>query len=118
MPENLLSAYPKKVEDKKIILLWENSNPTSSFPAQFISLDFKNSDFLLVVCNNGQSFIPRENPPSIITISCGLNAAAGAYQSRAFSIKENGIQFYNAAQGGIQGNDAYAIPLYIYGIKY
>lgn len=100
-------------------LLWENPSPRAAFSAQTVAVDTQSYGLIMILCKNGTAIAPviGGDDPMIYEISCGTNAAAGAYQSRNFSIKTAGVQFGGGVQGGVQANNAYAIPIRIYGIK-
>lgn len=104
----------------QIKLLWENESPTASFSPQTISVNTQSYGLIIILCKNGTAIAPvvGGDDPTVYEISCGTGSAAGAYQTRAYQIKSEGIQFFDAFQGGVSSNNAYAIPIKIYGIKF
>ena len=105
----------------QIKLLWENESPTASFSPQTISVDTQSYGLIMILCTNGTSIAPvvGGDDPTMYEIS-GANGdgGAGAYQSRKYQIKSDGVQFYGGTQGGVSANNAYAIPIKVYGIKF
>lgn len=100
-------------------LLWTNPSPTASFAPQTVNVDTQAYGMILVLCKNGSSIAPvvGGDDPTVYEISCAANAAAGAYQSRGYQIKSDGVQFFGGAQGGVKADNSYAVPILMYGIK-
>ena len=100
-------------------LLWTNPSPKAALSPQMIPADTQKYDFILLICKNGISMAPviGGDDPTVYEISCGTNAAAGAYQTRNYQIKTNGVSMGSAAQGGVKADNSYAVPILMYGIK-
>lgn len=99
-------------------LLWTNPAPSAAFSPQLVTVDnISQYTLVMILFKNAMSVAPVSDSTTMFEASGGTNATAGAYQSRAFQIKSNGIQFFGGAQGGVSANNGYMIPRYIYGIK-
>ena len=100
-------------------LLWTNPSPKAALSPQMIPADTQKYDFILIICKNGISMAPviGGDDPTVYEISCGTNATAGAYQTRNYWIKTNGVSMGSAAQGGVKADNSYAVPILMYGIK-
>lgn len=106
-------------------LIWQNASPTSTFAAQSISIsNLQNYSKILVIArystgsNNGITAM-------FDTATGALGAIIGAatYTGwRNFTVKSNAIQFDGATYrttygGGVATDNAYFVPVEIYGIK-
>ena len=103
----------------KIVKLWENASPASSFAAQILALDLSGYDGVEVLYLNGgtgesymnSGFIPKGKLCNLWYVYSSGNQAY-----RQFTASDTGIDFTEGHQGGIEKNSV-IIPVIIYGIK-
>lgn len=103
-------------------LLWENENPTETFPAQTISLSLSSYDLICIVINNS---IKTIFPPLFLSKNERGIAVQPTVQNvyRAFTFNENGVVVEDAMIINSYGNEngtksgINCIPIKIYGIK-
>lgn len=108
----------------RVDLLWSNSDPTSNFAAQTIDCDLSGYRFVSVLCNFGsasgnqynvamQTF-PVDETNKYLMISADNNR--GGERRFTYSIANKTITFASATYNS-STNNAYIIPIGIYGIK-
>ena len=95
--------------------LWENTTPTDSFNAQTIDIDLVGYDRVVII----QAYHTSDlNTDTYGFCDVGSSTTVGTKDSRfyrTFSVTESGVTISNQSSSA-HGN-AYAIPLYIIGIK-
>lgn len=103
-------------------LLWENPNPTASFPAQTISLALSDYDMVMV-----SAYAAGPGADSFAFSFIGRNGhlfgQANTRHFRKFSVTSTGVQFEagSSAEANVataSQNNATQIPQNIYGIKF
>ena len=99
--------------------IWENQNPTASFPSQTITLSESLANY------SCYEIIFRQNTTSSRYMTTGkipvgygtiLNAYANNYRPTGTTVSGNTIAFENASANGTTNND-YVIPVYVIGYK-
>ena len=99
-------------------LLWENPAPTAVFAPQTVTINnISQYKLVMILFRNSMAVAPVGDSSTIFEASGGTNGSSGAYQTRAFQIKSDGIQFFGGVQGGVTGNNSFMIPCSIYGIQ-
>ena len=99
-------------------LLWTNSDTTSNFAAQTISLDLSNYKYIVVVTKvaTNADYTPRTMGITKITDTAPTYpqtvGGTGGSNYRTFYATSTGVTF-----GGASSGNKYVIPLYIYGLK-
>lgn len=103
--------------------LWINQNPTSNFAAQSVSVDLTGFDYCEIqlrfsTSNNYATEIKRfpvdEQPNQLTIVTLGQNRTGGRHVT--YSIANKQLTFDAASYNGAT-NNAYAIPLCIWGVK-
>lgn len=103
--------------------LWINQNPTSNFAAQSVSVDLTGYDYYEIqlrfsTSNNYATEIKRfpvdEQPNQLTIVTLGQNRTGGRHVT--YSIANKQLTFDAASYNGAT-NNAYAIPLYVWGVK-
>jgi hypothetical protein len=100
-------------------LLWENASPDSSFTEQTIEIERAEYVGVVVVVANQRSRL-GETQGVMIGTGIGINVTISdtdeADRLRTITVCENGIKFSDCKDGAVREN-AYLIPLKIYGVK-
>lgn len=105
----------------KMVLLWTNASPTSTFASQSISSNFSDYNLYVVIARHSTSVagavtvINKVGSPSRLT-SCGSSSSGYSEAIRTVNSSTAALSFNNAARNGATAND-FLIPIYIYGIK-
>ena len=107
----------------KIVKLWENASPTSSFAAQTVSLNLSGYDGVFVTAKfqtNGTDvkastgFIAKGLKGCILV----TNGTTDSLRYRSFDVSETGVVFSAGKQiSNSNETTGAAIPVYIYGVK-
>lgn len=104
----------------KMVLLWSNASPTSTFTSQSISSNFVDYNMYVVIARHSTSIagavsVMNKVGASSRLITCG---ATSSYSEtiRTVSSTQSDLTFGNASKNGATANDC-LIPIYIYGIK-
>lgn len=99
-------------------LLWTNPSPTSAFAAQTVSLDLSDYDAVEIetLLSVGGMTTTRTTDVGQMGEVGGLGSAGATY-CRMATVATSGITFTEGKTNGTT-NNANAIPLRIYGIKY
>lgn len=112
----------------KMELIWENDSPTSVFTAQTISIDLSGYDAIMIVGDgyaNSSDHTKTTGASPLYPIGyVGQWVSSSNYSKvaeggiRVISVDKNGITFSEAySASSFNLNDAYGIPLKIYGMK-
>lgn len=111
-------------EDLEPVLLWENSNPTSAFAAQTVSLDLSDYAGVLVECELDishndiitRAYIKKEDY-DLVGFGAGSGGAGSATSAvgRTVKVDDNGVIFGNGYTTAV--NNTASIPVKIYGVK-
>ncbi len=103
--------------------LWINQNPTSTFAAQSVSVDLTGFDYYEIqlrfsTTNNYATEIKRfpvdEQPNQLTIVTLGQNRTGGRHVT--YDATNKRLTFDAASYNGAT-NNAYAIPLCIWGVK-
>lgn len=123
---NIDLALPSILNSKAKInatTIWSNSNSTSEFSPQEISLDLSAYQYILVlirVSTSGNSFVPRLLTGGARTICSSVSAGKIVYRVMTFYTNrlnvENG-KIFNSYGSSMTNDDSYMIPYQIIGIK-
>ena len=107
----------------KLVPLWTNSSPTSSFAAQSVSVDLSPYDWFAIEYRysaTSLSFMPLamfevdENPHLLSVANDTSNRTGG--RGFTYSIANQAIAFGGASYNGSATNNS-TVPIAIYGIK-
>lgn len=110
-------------------LLWENASPTSAFAAQTVALDLASYQVVMItfvanapaqsgttLLSKGSFILPVGEFGFFITY-VKYGSSFFNYE-RQVTVNSNGIVFdLGYANAGNEQNNAYAVPLYIHGVK-
>ena len=103
-------------------LLWTNSNPSTSFAAQTVSLDLSGYDAVYILARNVPvtdtqnslvSMLALKGQASSLVVTSRLSNNTGA---RRFTATDTGVAFEYCGYNGQTNNDV-LVPYKIYGIK-
>lgn len=104
----------------KMVLLWSNASPTSTFASQSISSNFVDYNMYIVIARHSTSIAGAVTVINKVGSSSRLITvgASSSYSEtiRTVSSTQTGLTFGNANKNGSTAND-FLIPIYIYGIK-
>lgn len=110
----------------KLVKLWENASPTSSFAAQKISIDLAGYDDIVTVFKasaTGQNTKAEAGKKTALKDIINITSASTVFfASRSVSADDSGVQFGGCTgKTGTTGTpttyNEYAIPAKIYGVK-
>lgn len=102
-------------------LLWTNPSPTSSFAAQTVPLDLSSYDMVMVFCRQSTSdgTLTSQMGPKSTDIRV-INMYNNRFV-RTYSWTDTGVAIGSALRANynasLSTDNAYQIPMYIYGIK-
>lgn len=126
-PEPDVYVEPEPETVTRIVKLWENDNPASSFAAQTIALDL--SEYSMIICNcrlsTEYATIVPTNP---IPVGAGYGAyayglEAGYHTRRTITANTDGVvvaegmKYTTFGSSNVNGSNGSLIPVTIYGIK-
>ena len=101
-------------------LLWANASPSSSFAAQTVSLDLSGYDAVFITGGYSKDYNTVLAPVFLTVGEKGqfmLIGQNGKVGTRDMTVTVTGVQFDVGYYDAASGNNTYAIPLKIYGIK-
>lgn len=104
----------------KMVLLWSNASPTSTFASQSISSNFVDYNMYIVIARHSTSIagavtvINKVGSSSRLTTVCATSSYSETI--RTVSSTQTQLTFGNANKNGSTAND-FLIPIFIYGIK-
>ena len=102
--------------------LWENQNPSASFPAQSLPLDLSGYNYTLTIATNGISVVNGTAINDSVNICEPVASASGFFNRRRLGyITANGITFNDCYKGTSLSagsvDNGNCVPLVVYGIK-
>ena len=103
----------------KPVLLWTNSNLSSNFAAQTLSLDLSNYKYVIIVSRTSTTQDYKNRASSILPVGGTAFTGVGVSRDRAIRYAKastTGIEF-KIANYGLDEDNTFSIPYKIYGIK-
>ena len=116
------SAWSKYITENdavRIVKLWENASPSSTFAAQTLSLDLSGYDAVMIFFHNASDstiYLSTGMIPIGYKTTLAYTTTSGAIYSRPATASSTGIVF-EAGQTGTTSGAKYCVPVHIYGIK-
>lgn len=116
------SAWSKYITENdavRIVKLWENASPSSTFAAQTLSLDLSGYDAVMIFFHNASDstiYLSTGMIPIGYKTTLAYTTTSGAIYSRPATASSTGIVF-EAGQTGTTSGAKYCVPVRIYGIK-
>jgi hypothetical protein len=104
----------------KMVKIWENASPGSTFASQTITLDLTPYDMVAVKCNYGTDGNRQAATFAYATIGGRFGMYAGygeSMRTRMAEASETGVVFYPGYVVGGNTFDAACVPVEIYGIR-